>query len=87
MKNEINYIDIINLGFKEEVCDDKAYFNQYGYEYVIITKQLTKFIYLDWAKETRICKMIRVDKDSKIKAEINIGGLESLIEIITFFTK
>ena len=45
MKQEqINYSDIVELGFKIEPQNDEIYFNQYGFEYCIITKKLTNLI-------------------------------------------
>ena len=41
-QKEINYSDIKALGFTEEFAHDQVYFNQYGYEYAIIQKKLTK---------------------------------------------
>lgn len=40
--NKIDYSEIMNLKFKEELIDDKNYFNQHGFQYAIIT--LTKTI-------------------------------------------
>lgn len=88
MKRErINYSDIIDLGFKEEYSSCNVYFNQYGYEYVIITKKLTSKIYIDWAKETGFCRMYRIDnkKECNIQNEMLINDLQHLKEIINFF--
>lgn len=89
MKQEkIKYSEVIALGFTEEVHSDKVYFNEYGFDYCTITKDLTKKIYLDWAKETQLCKMVRIDspKHCNIKAELPIWNLEHLKEIINFFS-
>jgi len=89
MKQEkIKYCEVIALGFTEEVQSDRVYYNQYGFDYCIITKELTKKIYLDWAKETQLCKMVRIDgpKHGNIKAKLPIRNLEHLKEIINFFS-
>lgn len=89
MKQEkINYDEIMALGFNEEIQSDKVYENTYGYSYCIITKELTKKIYLDWAKETRLCKMVRLEKPktADIGAELPIKNLEHLKEMINFFS-
>ena len=85
MQEEIYYRDIMNLGFHEEFCSDDVYFDEYGYQYTIITKNLTKKIYIDWDKPTRKCKLVRIDKDHNIKAELPIRDLDYLKEIINFF--
>ena len=84
---KINYKPIIDLGFKETYIEDKIYFNQHGYEYTIIQKKLTKSIYLDWSKENKLCKLVRVDshKNGIIKAELPVKDIKHLKEIINFF--
>lgn len=88
MKRQIDYSDIIDLGFEEVKANDSVYFNKYGYHYVIIEKELTNTIHVEWAKETMMCKIVRVDnpKTCNILAESPIYGLKHLKEIILFFT-
>lgn len=88
MKQEkIKYSEVIGLGFTESVESDPVYFDEYGYSYCIVTKQLTELVYLDWAKETQLCKMVRIDNldDCNIKAELPIRNVEHLREIVNFF--
>ena len=82
------YSGIMSLGFKEQLVSDKAYFDQYGYEYSMITKYLTKKIYLDWVKETQLCELIRIDNDEEmnIKGRLPIRDIDHLNEIIDFFS-
>ena len=62
MKQEkIRYRDVMDLGFTEVEDEDKVYFDQYGFDDCIITKDLTKKIYLDWDKATQLCMMDRND--------------------------
>lgn len=86
-QEQIPYKEIIRLGFDIETDTDKVYFDEYGFDYYIINKHLTKKIYLDWAKETRLCEMIRLDntRDNNIMARMPIKNLEHLEEIIDFF--
>lgn len=89
MKQEkIKYSEVIALGFNEDVQSDKVYFDIYGFNYCIITKDLTDNIYLDWAKETQLCEMIRIDntEDCNIKARLPIRNLKHLEEIVNFFS-
>src|SRR5687768_4342536 len=85
MQEQINYSDIIALGFNEEYESDAVYFNQYGYDYTIITLKLSKWIYLDWAKETRLCEMIRTNKEQDVIKRKPIKNLSELKEIVDFF--
>lgn len=90
MKQEqINYSDIIELGFDEEVSDDKVYYNQFGYEYVIITKYLTRKIYLEWSKDERVVQMYRINnkREMEVMATMQIRDLDHLKSIIDFYTK
>lgn len=87
-QEEIWYADVMALGFTEEPCQDNVYMNHYGFQYCIITLELTETIYLDWAKETRLCKMVRIDNstDNNIIKEMPIKDFNHLKEIIEFFS-
>jgi len=87
-QEKINYDKIMALGFTEEVNSDSVYEAEHGYSYCIITKQLTKKIYLDWQKDTKLCKMVRLSKPKTgdIGAELPIKNLDHLKEMINFFS-
>ena len=87
-QEQIKYKDIIDLGFSVEEHQDDVYFNEYGFGWCIITKDLTDTIYLDWVKETRLCTLIRVDnpEECNIVARMPIMNLEHLKIIDKFFT-
>ena len=87
-QEKIMYSDIISLGFTEQPVEDNIYFQQYGFQYSIIQYQLTKKIYLEWAKETQLCKIVRIDgkKYQNILATQNIKDLNQLKQIINFYT-
>jgi hypothetical protein len=89
MKQEkINYDEIMALGFTEDVQSDSVYEAEHGYRYCIINKELTKKIYLDWEKETKLCKMVRLKnhKTGDIGAELPIMNLQHLKDMINFFS-
>jgi hypothetical protein len=87
-QQKIKYKDIMDLGFSEEVCHDGVYLNEHGFDYCIITKYLTKKIYLDWAKETKLVELVRVDcpRENNIVAKMPVTSLEQLKQLIKFFT-
>lgn len=85
-QEQIKYRDIISLGFEEIQTHDGVYFNEYGYDYVIIQKNLTKKIYLEWHKDTRLCELFRTDGKGNIKASRPVNSLSEVKEIIDFFT-
>jgi len=86
MKHEqINYKDIMDFGFTEDYQSDSVYEAQYGFPYSIITLNLTKRIYLDWDKETRLCWIYRIDKEGYIQAKRPIYNLEQLSDTVSFF--
>jgi hypothetical protein len=87
MQEKIKYSEIMSLGFEEEQATDNVYFKEFGFPYCIITKNLTKKIYLDWEKSTQLCQMVRM-KDNKtcdIMKRMPIKNLTHLKEIIEFF--
>jgi hypothetical protein len=85
-QEKIKYKDIMNLGFKEHFDTDQVYFDEFGFDYAIITKKLEKRISLDWAKDTQLCEMIRLNKTGSIVSKMPMRNLEHLKEIISFFT-
>lgn len=87
MQEKIQYSEIIALGFTEDPSHDSIYFDQFGYDYVIITKKLSKKIYLDWEKSTQLCKLVRLKKvkTGDIAKIYQIKNLKELKEIIDFF--
>ena len=89
MKQEkIDYDKIMALGFEEEICSDSVYEATHGYAYCLIKKNLTKKIYLDWQKDTKLCKMVRIDsqKTGNVKAETPIMNIEQIKTLIDFFS-
>jgi len=89
MKQEkIKYSDIMSLGFTEDIQNDSTYFSEFGFDYAIIERKLTKKIYLDWEKETQLCELVRMDHPDtcNIKKKKKVRDLEHLKEIIDFFT-
>ncbi len=89
MKQEqIKYSDAIALGFEDEKDEDKVFFNEHGYQFFYMTKELTKKIYLDWNVETRICEMVRTDekRGGSVMKRMPINDLKHLTEVVDFFT-
>ena len=84
-QERIKYKDVMSLGFKEEICYDSVYFDEFRFEYAIVTLKLTKRISLDWEKETGFCRMIRCDKEGGILNERKIADVEELRDVVDFF--
>ena len=89
MENRIWYKDIKRLGFKEDPQTDDVYKDKYGYGYRIVTKQLTRTIYLDWERETGKCYLVRLKKGGKgdVANRMEIMDVESLESIMDFYTR
>ena len=77
----------MDLGFTEEFINDSAYFYDHGFDYALITKNLTEKIYLDWKKESKECSLIRIDHPSKgnVLSEMKLSGYDEVRRIIDFF--
>jgi hypothetical protein len=73
------------LGFDEEIGHDPIYEAQYGFHWAIISLRLTKRIYLQWDKETRLCWIYRMDKGERIQAKRPIFNLNHLRDVVAFF--
>lgn len=82
---QIDYADMIKLGFKVEIINDNIFFNKNGYGYKIVTKKLTQNIYIGWDIETKLCKLVRINKEQTIKAELPIENWNQLVDIVEFF--
>lgn len=86
-QKEIWYKDIVAAGFTFEEASCPTFEAQYGYPWCIVTKNLTKRVYLDWSQETRLVELIRINnnKDCDIKARMPIRDLAHMQELIAFF--
>ena len=88
MIREINYSDVIKLGFKrEQPIIDSIFFNEYGYYWFLVILKINNQIYFDWDCNTRHVKMVRVDKDQTIKGTIEVENLKHLVKLLDFFGK
>ena len=85
-RQRINYADVVELGFNIQRGSDKVYFDEYGFEYEIITKNLSKRIYIDWDKVDGKAKLVSLAKDKySIISERPVNNLIHLKEVIDFF--
>jgi len=85
-QDKIDYRTVINLGFNREDQTDNVFFKQYGFNWFIVTKKLTKKIYLDWDCTTRTVTLKRIHEDHNIIGSLNIESSQELEDIIKFFT-
>jgi hypothetical protein len=81
----IKYRDIMDLGFIETFHNDDVYFDEFGYQWSIVEKRLTKKISLDWSKDTQKVTIIRSNGDGDILAQRPIDTLQHLKDIIEFY--
>jgi hypothetical protein len=64
MKQQINYCDIMALGFTAEDGNDQVFEMMHGYPYTIFTKMLAPTLMLDWQQTTRICELLVIEPES-----------------------
>lgn len=84
---EINYSDVIKLGFTRQDLNDNVFFKQYGFGYFIVSLKINNQIYFDWDCNDRTVKLVRVDKEQTIKGAIEVQDLKHLVELLTFWGK
>ena len=84
-QNEIDYKTVIDLDFKREDQTDSVFYNEYGFNWFIVTKKLTKRTYLDWDCNTRTVALKRIDKNHNIIGSLDIESFQKLENVINFF--
>lgn len=84
-QKRINYSDVMELGFTEDIVPDAVYEAHYGFPYSIITLDLTKKIYIEWHKETGLAEIVRTNKNHEIQATRPVWNLEHLTDLVNFF--
>jgi len=85
MNNQIDYKDIIDLGFDVLRSEDEVFFNQYGYDYKIFTYNLSEGFTLDWCQVERVCKLQRGNSEGAVFYEKILNGLDEVKEFIKMF--
>lgn len=86
-QEKIEYAEVIALGFKEKIIEDSVFFNQYGYKHSIIDRKVFKNLYFEWNKSTRLCELVRTDKEGFIILNLPILNFEHLKEMILLLCK
>ncbi len=85
---KIWYKEIKKHGFTESEYKDAVYLDQYGFDWVVYTKKLSKSIYIEWSRETGYCiinRLKNVGKDSEeIARQLPIRDASHLDSIIDF---
>jgi hypothetical protein len=64
MQQQINYCDIMALGFTAEDGHDEVFEMMHGYPYTIFTKMLAPTLMLDWQQTTRLCELLVIEPES-----------------------
>src|SRR5690554_707761 len=86
-QQEIDYIDIVELGFKIEECQDNVWMMAYGYPYKVITKKLNEHHHLHWEQNTRLCYLWKTDEEGTILTKHPIENYQDLIYAIDKFSE
>jgi len=98
-QEQINYQDVIDLGFEREDHYDTVFFEHNGYNWftveLILSKRFFEYrgqanyevIYADWDCRTHKVEIVRMeDKDGVILGEIKIKTLDELKKAIEFYS-
>lgn len=84
-QQEIEYCEVIKLGFEREDPGDTVFFNEYGFEYFIVYLNVSKGVSFDWCPITRKVEMLRGNKKGDLLARHKIKDIDELIKWIKFF--
>jgi hypothetical protein len=63
---KFNYQDLIQNGFVRINCEDSVFFDQYGFHYFILSKQLNQHWSFDWDVNTQKLRLLKVDESQSI---------------------
>ena len=62
-QEEIAYKCLLDKGFKRKnLGSDKVFFNEFGYEWFILSKKLAKNWFMNWDPSTRKVELLKEDK-------------------------
>ena len=86
MRN-INYQDLIDLGFKRTDYNDNVVFKETGYHPFILSKKLSKGISLEYKQDSGNVIMQRLDEEQRVKGHIRCDDISEVKMYITFFGK
>jgi len=88
MQQQINYCDIMALGFTAEDGHDEVFEKMHGYPYTIFTKMLAPTLMLDWQQTTRLCELLVIEPESgHIFDRIPIVDLVHLKDYVDAFNR
>jgi len=87
MFEEINYKDVIDLGFKSKKMKDQMHIDMHGFDDIDVKLKLTKYIYIDWSVFSHETHLIRIDnkENMNILSKFEIKTLPDLKAIINIF--
>lgn len=85
MQRQINYQNLIDLGFKRTDLNCDVHFNQYGYHGFVLDKKIYKKIEVSWESENRTLELRRMGSNGDILSRKPINDLRELKEWIAFF--
>ena len=71
-----NYKYIMNSGFKRLESEDSIFFDQYGYNYFIVNKEINDHVSLEWDVHTQQVELTLVDDHHEILRRTKIQTLD-----------
>jgi|GEM_PF-1661547 len=80
---KITYREAIYLGFTRiDDPDDSVYYDEFGYDYFIVSKEITYNIGLDWNPKSHEVTLFFSDDDGFTKGKIKIKSKKKLKKFI-----
>ena len=78
MQEQIDYKDLIDLGFEREDASDNVFFNQNGYGWFWLELKLAKKIVAHWEQPEKTVELRRMGKNGTILSSLPVKNLEQL---------
>lgn len=85
MQHQINYQDLIDLGFKRTDLDCEVHFKKYGYHGFVLHKRIYKRLEVSWESVSHTLELRRIDSNRNILARKPITDLSELKAEMAFY--
>lgn len=79
---KFTYKEVIDLGFIRTDDPDKAFFDYNGYDYFLVTKEITENIALEWDSENHKVTLYYSDHNGSIIEKFEVKSRKKLVKFL-----